>query len=103
MSSSPIPDDERVGIVSQAEYDRILKYVVTGTTGGNIILIGTSAVTSANYFPDESELPKEQIVGWRIFKVKCKSCKGNYQVKDKNSIYLTKCRLCGSGKLDFNL
>lgn len=55
--------------------------------------------SSATNIPFDSYQPEKQEMRWGIFKMKCGSCKKNYIVKNINSIYMTKCMKCGSGKV----
>lgn len=71
---------------------------VTGSAGK--ILLMSGEYLASNYLPEEPQEMKA--IDMRIYKVKCRSCKGNYILKDHNSIFFTKCKLCGSGKLQYD-
>lgn len=72
---------------------------IDAVAGSGKILLICDSIPSANYLP---EIEKQKELVMRIFKVKCGSCKGNYIIKDHNSIFLTKCKLCGSHKVDYD-
>lgn len=82
---------------STMAYQKESAYLSIGYATTDVIIINLDKENCASNMHYEEQEKKS--VGWYYYKMKCYSCKATYNVKSRNSIYLTKCIKCDSHKV----